>query len=333
MPFSFQLSSAPAMSARRQATAVLSLSSSSSMTLLRRCASSYAAASSSNAVPIQPLPALPKPPLATWYTGRPSLTSYISELQVALQETRSSLFRAGYLESISQDIRTLPSSMSAPPGSARWLGQLDAAKRLSVGKVRLAFYRKITGLLGELHALQPMLAREMHLQSQNSRVLGLMQRFKKQDAGAKSRGLGLDMTPIPSTELDALVGTAEGSLRKKASYGTYNPVTRVAYGGGKKKTAVAEAWILPIKQEGDTPVIGQVRVNFDTLSDRFLDAATRSIVMRPFSLTENAGKFNVFILVNGGGQTAQAQAASVACARAFAAMDDSGVYKVLLRKG
>ena len=324
--------------AHRQATAWLSGSSSSNSNVLfiagtRRCASSYASpSSSSNLPPIQPLPATPKPPLATWYTGRPSLTSFISELQSTLQDTRASLYRAGYLESVGQDVRSLPASLSNATAT-RWLSPEDTAQRLAVTKVRLAYYRKITGLLGELHALQPMLARETRLQGQNSRVLEMLQRFRKQDLRTASNGRGLDLTPIPSTELDALVGKEEGSLRKKATYGTYNPTTRIAYAGGKKKTAIAQAWILPVKREGDSPVIGQVRINFDALSDRFTDAATRSMIMRPFSLTETAGKFNVFILVHGGGETAQAQAASVACARALAARDESGVSKAILSKG
>ena len=322
------------MSRRQAATALFSsLSASTSW----RCASSYASTSSSSSAsgglpPIQPLPALPKPPLATWYTGRPSLNAFISELQSALQETRYALYRAGYLESASQDIRSLPSSLSNFT-AARWLSQEDAAQQLAVGKVRLAFYRKITGLLAELHALQPMLARETRLQGQNSKVLDLLQRFRKQDMGSRNNGKGLDLTPIQSTELDALVGNEEGSLRKKATYGAYNPTTRIAYGGGKKKTAIAQAWILPVKQEGDRPLIGSIRVNFGSLPDRFTEDATRSVVMRPFSLTETAGKFNVFILVNGGGQIAQAQAASVACARALAARDDNGVSRAILSKG
>jgi small subunit ribosomal protein S9 len=85
----------------------------------------------------------------------------------------------------------------------------------------------------------------------------------------------------------------------------------------------------------DVP-IGRILCNNLPISSYFHTAAERSVVMRPFSLTECIGKYNVFLLLRGGGVSSQATAASVACARALAAAgleEGHPERKAILSKG
>lgn len=294
--------------------------------------SSYSSAPSSSSSLIEPLPTPSKPPLKTWFTSRPSLTSFVSELQSTLQDTRSSLYRSGYLTSIEQDIRTLPTTLGAlglptEQQGVRWLAADDIASKLQVGKVRLAYYRRITGLLGELQALHPYLANERQLQYQKEKVGNLLARFRKQDSRLAS-------VATTSGGTDLATGTAV--TRKKPSYGFLSDKTGIAYGGGKKKSASAQAWLVPTLKpstSGEEASIGQILVNNMPISGYFPTAAERSIILRPFSLTETVGRYNVFVLVSGGGVSSQAQAACVACARALAAADEAGISRAILSKG
>lgn len=82
--------------------------------------------------------------------------------------------------------------------------------------------------------------------------------------------------------------------------------------------------------------IGSILVNALPLTTYFPLAASRTILTRPFSLTETSGRYNVFVLVRGGGTGSQAQAAAVACARALAKMQEADgrvEAKQILRKG
>jgi small subunit ribosomal protein S9 len=72
------------------------------------------------------------------------------------------------------------------------------------------------------------------------------------------------------------------------------------YATGKRKTAVARVWLQP-----GTGTIAVNRRSFDTYFPR---ETSRLVVMQPFEVTEQAGHFDVFATLAGGGISAQAEA-------------------------
>ncbi|KAJ1642762.1 37S ribosomal protein S9, mitochondrial [Coemansia erecta] len=97
---------------------------------------------------------------------------------------------------------------------------------------------------------------------------------------------------------------------------------------GKRKQAVACAWIVPIEQTQavdsadsvDSQMfskIGQVLINGRPLPDYFVSSTDRESVLFPFTVTNKTGQFNVFVRVRGGGHTGQAEACQLAIARAL----------------
>ncbi|KAK9899053.1 ribosomal protein S5 domain 2-like protein [Cystobasidium minutum MCA 4210] len=290
---------------------------------------------------VEPLPAPPKPPAATWYTGRPALNSFLDQLQSTVKTTRSTLYHQGYLSSVSQDVRTLsPLSSSTTtkdsrqtPG-VRWLDAEGMASKIGTGKIRLAYYRQITSLLSELQALLPLLQQE----GQGEELAKLLKEHARPDLNAATRSL---LSEEAAAELALAQGSQIGGGRENnRGYGYLARDTGISFAIGRKKTASARAWILPLpvtqtatesptekaSKDASSPVqtepaLGQILINSRPISKYFPDAAARSLILRPFSLTENLGKYNVFVLTSGGGPSSQAQATAVACARALAARD------------
>ncbi len=72
------------------------------------------------------------------------------------------------------------------------------------------------------------------------------------------------------------------------------------YGTGKRKTSVARVWM--------KPGTGKMVVNEKPLEDYFGGGTCKMIIMQPLELTENVGKFDVSVNVNGGGISGQAGA-------------------------
>jgi small subunit ribosomal protein S9 len=72
------------------------------------------------------------------------------------------------------------------------------------------------------------------------------------------------------------------------------------YATGKRKTAVARVWIKP-----GTGTIDVNRRAFDTYFPR---ETSRLVVMQPFDVTDQVGRFDVFATLAGGGISAQAEA-------------------------
>ena len=72
------------------------------------------------------------------------------------------------------------------------------------------------------------------------------------------------------------------------------------YATGKRKTAVARVWL----QTGS----GNISVNRQALEVYFPRETSRLVVMQPFEVTEQAGQFDVFATLAGGGISAQAAA-------------------------
>jgi small subunit ribosomal protein S9 len=96
------------------------------------------------------------------------------------------------------------------------------------------------------------------------------------------------------------------------------------YATGKRKYAVARAWI--------TPGTGEIVVNAKALEQYFPRPTLRSLVQFPLDVTGLAGKYNVRATVCGGGATGQAGALRHAIAKALVAMN-SAVREALKKEG
>ena len=92
-------------------------------------------------------------------------------------------------------------------------------------------------------------------------------------------------------------------------------------GLGRRKTSVARV----ILREGE----GRWVVNGRTLEDYFPRAVLRQSVAQPLAATENVGRFDIIVNVNGGGQRGQAEAIRLGIARALLTVDEG--YRVRLR--
>ncbi len=72
------------------------------------------------------------------------------------------------------------------------------------------------------------------------------------------------------------------------------------YGTGKRKSSVARVWL--------KPGAGQIIVNNKPLDEYFGRETSKMIVKQPLELTENVGKFDIYVNVSGGGDSGQAGA-------------------------
>ena len=81
------------------------------------------------------------------------------------------------------------------------------------------------------------------------------------------------------------------------------------YATGKRKTSIARLWL----QEGE----GRFVVNQMALNDYFSRETARMVIKQPLELTDNLGKFDIFINVSGGGSSGQAGAVKHGISRAL----------------
>lgn len=72
------------------------------------------------------------------------------------------------------------------------------------------------------------------------------------------------------------------------------------YGTGKRKSSVARVWLKPGS--------GAITINNKTLDDYFGRETSKMVVRQSLELTENVGKFDVLVNVQGGGDSGQAGA-------------------------
>lgn len=72
------------------------------------------------------------------------------------------------------------------------------------------------------------------------------------------------------------------------------------YATGKRKNAIARTWI--------TPGNGAISINGRTLEDYFRVYTAKTIISQPLMLTNNQDKFDIKVLVIGGGIMGQAGA-------------------------
>lgn len=81
------------------------------------------------------------------------------------------------------------------------------------------------------------------------------------------------------------------------------------YATGKRKTAVARVWL--------KPGTGNISVNQRSFDTYFPRETSRLVVLQPFEVTEQAGQFDVFATLAGGGVSAQAEALRHGISRAL----------------
>jgi small subunit ribosomal protein S9 len=104
------------------------------------------------------------------------------------------------------------------------------------------------------------------------------------------------------------------------------------WGVGRRKTAVARVRLRPA-QDGQPKVQIQInRKKFKTVEDYFSEAQDRADVHAPLGVTDTADKLEVFVRVDGGGITGQAQAIRLGIARALVGYDPH-LENVLREKG
>jgi small subunit ribosomal protein S9 len=81
------------------------------------------------------------------------------------------------------------------------------------------------------------------------------------------------------------------------------------YGTGRRKTSVARVWLKPGS--------GKVEINHKTIDNYFKRQILHMVIAQPFELTSTTGKFDVYALIRGGGNSGQAGALRHGIARAL----------------
>jgi small subunit ribosomal protein S9 len=72
------------------------------------------------------------------------------------------------------------------------------------------------------------------------------------------------------------------------------------YGTGKRKSSIARVWL--------KPGAGKITVNDKTLDEYFGRETSKMVVRQPLELVEKAGVYDIFVTVQGGGDSGQAGA-------------------------
>lgn len=82
---------------------------------------------------------------------------------------------------------------------------------------------------------------------------------------------------------------------------------------GRRKTAVARVYL----QDGN----GKITINNRDFKEYFPTAILHYVVEQPLQLTDNMGKYNINVNLNGGGFTGQAEALRLGISRALVKID------------
>ena len=90
---------------------------------------------------------------------------------------------------------------------------------------------------------------------------------------------------------------------------------------GRRKTSISRVYL--------RPGTGKVVINKRAIEDYFPLEIRRRQIMRPFTVTDTVGKFDVLVNVDGGGLTGQAEATRLGIARALVQLDEE--YRTRLR--
>jgi len=85
------------------------------------------------------------------------------------------------------------------------------------------------------------------------------------------------------------------------------------YGTGKRKTSIARVWL--------KPGAGNITINSKTIDEYFGRETSKMVVKQPLELTENVGKFDIYVTVCGGGDSGQAGAIKHGITKALLEVD------------
>jgi small subunit ribosomal protein S9 len=96
------------------------------------------------------------------------------------------------------------------------------------------------------------------------------------------------------------------------------------YGTGRRKTSIARVRLVP--------GTGEIIINGVPYEQLFVRAEHRRVITKPLLVTENLGKYNTVVKVEGGGITGQSGAISHGIARALVRADE-GLKPVLRQNG
>lgn len=99
-----------------------------------------------------------------------------------------------------------------------------------------------------------------------------------------------------------------------------------AYGTGRRKTSTARVWV----KKSAEPFEGRIVINKKDLVDYLVRDTHREDVLKPFSVINQVGHFDVYCTVKGGGMTGQAGAIRHGISRALQHFDPE--YRAPLKK-
>ncbi len=92
--------------------------------------------------------------------------------------------------------------------------------------------------------------------------------------------------------------------------------TKYYYGTGRRKSSTARVFIKSGK--------GEITVNTRTLQDYFGRETARMVVMQPLEVVKMTNKFDIKVVVRGGGTSGQAGAIRLGITRALVQYDEEG---------
>ncbi len=87
------------------------------------------------------------------------------------------------------------------------------------------------------------------------------------------------------------------------------------YATGKRKTSIARVWM--------KPGAGNIIVNKQDYNDYFGRETSKMIIRQPLELTDNMGKYDIYVNVQGGGPSGQAGAIKHGITKALLETDAS----------
>ncbi|MBF0265342.1 MAG: 30S ribosomal protein S9 [Gammaproteobacteria bacterium] len=87
------------------------------------------------------------------------------------------------------------------------------------------------------------------------------------------------------------------------------------YATGRRKSSSARVYLRPGK--------GEITINKRTIEEYFGRETSRMVVRQPFDVTDTGGQFDVFVNVDGGGNTGQAGAIRLGITRALIEYDET----------
>ncbi len=94
------------------------------------------------------------------------------------------------------------------------------------------------------------------------------------------------------------------------------------YATGRRKTSAARVFL--------KPGTGKIEINGKTIDGYLSRPTSRMVIVQPFGIVSQQGKFDVFVTVAGGGESGQAGAIRHGISRALVAFD--GEHRPLLKK-